>query len=97
MQLIDLHIPLRRPLRLGIQVLAHLLSLDHEGRQDRTGCRRAPNAARRKRIPREGVPDARLVVTWLDLGDENGRNDCGQRVPGYANKIATFNSCRWIT
>ena len=53
MQLIDLHIPLRGPLRLGFQVLARLLSLDHEGGQDRTGCRRAPNAARRKRIQRE--------------------------------------------
>lgn len=62
MQLIDLHVPFRWPLRLGFQVLTRLFPLDHEGRQDRTGRRRAANAAGRKRIQREGVPDARLIV-----------------------------------
>ena len=73
MQLIDLHIPLRRPLRFGFQVLARLFPLDHEGCQDRAAYRRTPNAARRKRIQREGIPDVRLIVTQLNFGDETGK------------------------
>ncbi len=55
-------------------MLARLLPLDHEGRQDRTGCCRAPNAAGRKCIQREGVPDARLIVAQLTFVMKRGNS-----------------------
>lgn len=59
-------------------MLARLFPLDHEGRQDRTGRRRAANTVRRKRIQRKRIPQVRPVVAQLDFGDETGEEQAAQ-------------------
>jgi len=79
MQLIDLHITLRQHLP-RVSAVGASFSLDHEIRQDRIRCYRAPNDARRKRIQRERIPDARFVVTRstqvMKLGWNKKSNSC---------------------
>ena len=72
----------------GVQAVSgddcvRLLFLDYEVCQDRTGCRRTPNAARCKRIQKEGIPDARLTVTRFDFGDET---ECHKKLLSYFHK-----------